>query len=337
MNIGKSYRLRDFLLWTRRKAYVLLLLSVVPVALRELAGWHWVAVPWAVAAMLGTAASFIVGFKNAQTYGRTLEAQQVWTAIAALSRYWSMLCRNLPATPEHGRLLVRRHLAWLTALRYQARGKRIWETADNGFNAEYRDKRFVVAEHVTPLGVELARYLSGDQLAQVNRARGKPTLLLHLQSDAIGALARDQELAGPHHIEMQKTIKDLLDQQARVERLKNFPYPRQYAIINTLFVWSFATLLPFGVAPEFHRFAAGTQGLLALVLPWLAVPFSLLISWMYVSLDQVGSSTENPFEGSANDVPITQICRLLEIEVLQMDGETGDHLRLPRPVKDIIL
>jgi predicted membrane chloride channel (bestrophin family) len=32
---------------------------------------------------------------------------------------------------------------------------------------------------------------------------------------------------------------------------------------------------------------------------------------MYVSLDPVGESTESPFEGGANDVPISQISRLM--------------------------
>jgi putative membrane protein len=61
---------------------------------------------------------------------------------------------------------------------------------------------------------------------------------------------------------------------------------------------------------------------------WLAVPFSVLISWMYVSLDQVGESTENPFEGGANDVPIAQICRQLEIELKEMLREPD----LPPPL-----
>ena len=38
--------------------------------------------------------------------------------------------------------------------------------------------------------------------------------------------------------------------------------------------------------------------------------------------DQVGESTENPFEGAANDVPISQISRLVEIELGEMLGET---------------
>ena len=43
-----------------------------------------------------------------------------------------------------------------------------------------------------------------------------------------------------HHTEMQRTLKDLLEQQGRAGGSKNFPYPRQYATIDTIFVWSFA-------------------------------------------------------------------------------------------------
>ena len=69
---------------------------------------------------------------------------------------------------------------------------------------------------------------------------------------------------------------------------------------------------------------------------WMALPFSVLISWIYVSLDQVGESTENPFEGGANDVPMAQVCRLLEIELRQMLGET-EVPSLLKPKNSIIL
>ena len=55
----------------------------------------------------------------------------------------------------------------------------------------------------------------------------------------------------------------------------------------------------------------------------------VLVSWMYTSLQQVGESTENPFEGGANDVPISQLSRALEIDLRQMLGETD----LPAPLQ----
>jgi putative membrane protein len=88
MKISKSYNLSEFLYWTRRRLYVVLMLAIIPVVLYQLLGQKWIALPWSLAVLLGTAASFIVGFKNVQTYNRTVEAQQVWTAIASVSRYW---------------------------------------------------------------------------------------------------------------------------------------------------------------------------------------------------------------------------------------------------------
>ncbi len=336
MHIGKSYRLTEFLHWTRRKIYVLTLVTTVPVVLYQLLDLKWVALPWVVVAVLGTATSFIVGFKNAQTYGRTLEAQQVWTAIATGSRYWGLISRDFPVDREKSRALVYRHLAWLTALRYQLRTRRIWESVSSQSNAEYGKTFFTVPETETSLDHELLKYLPEEELALIAHVRGKATWLMGAQSEAIRALYAAQNLVVLHHTEMQKTLKDFIDQQSRAERIKNFPYPRQYAIINTIFVWSFAVLLPFGVMVEFDKLNAHVGGFLAGNMSWFAIPFSLLISWMYISLDQVGESTENPFEGGANDVPMAQVCRLLEIELKQMLGET-DVPSLLRPNNNIIL
>ncbi|MEJ5990851.1 bestrophin family ion channel [Ramlibacter sp. PS3R-8] len=335
MNVGKSYRLPEFLRWTRRKLYLLVALSSLPVLLVEYAGWQGLAIPWVAVAVLGTATSFIVGFKNAQTYQRTVEAQQVWTSIAASSRYWGLICRDFPVHGDQARALTLRHLAWLTALRYQLRSPRPWETARSASNAEY-GKTLIVAERQTPLSTALRPYLSDEELAEITDAPGKATRLLSLQSEAIRALYTQQQIVVLHHTEMQKTIKDLLDQQSRAERIKNFPYPRQYAIVNSIFVWSFAALLPFGLAAEFARAASSFPAISSLLVTCLAIPFSVLISWLYVALDQVGESTENPFEGAANDVPITQICLLLENELRTMLGEV-QTTRLTRPVNHIIL
>src|SRR6185503_17568155 len=147
MKIGKSYKLSEFLVWTRRKLYILLLLSSVPVVVYQLLGQKWIAVPWAIAVLAGTVTSFIVGFKNAQTYARTVEAQQIWTAIASASRYWGTICRDFPSNARSTRALIYRHLAWLTVLRYQLRASgRVWETATAPSNAEYREKFYSVPE-----------------------------------------------------------------------------------------------------------------------------------------------------------------------------------------------
>jgi putative membrane protein len=115
----------------------------------------------------GPPRSFIVGFKNAQTYNRTVEGQQVWTSIAGLSRYWGTISRDFPTSPRCTKPLVYRHLAWLTVLRYELRSGRVWESVTSRANVEYRDKSYTVPETERTLEAELARYLAEDELKQV--------------------------------------------------------------------------------------------------------------------------------------------------------------------------
>lgn len=325
MNVGRSYRLREFFLWTRRELYLLLALGIVPVCLYELAGWHWLAIPWTVVALIGTATALIVSFNNTQTYARTVEAQQVWTAILNSSKAWGLMSRDYLKSREATRQLVNRHIAWVTALRYQMRRHRAWESTNRRTNAEYQTF-YAVPEKESTLEAELERYLDADELRSVLASRNKATQLLANQSRAIRESFTSGEIVINFFIEMEKAIKELLDHQGRSERLKNFPYPRQYAIVNALFIRLFCVLLPFGMLKEFD----------ALHRVWLVIPFSVMISWMYTSLQQVGESTENPFEGGANDVPIAQIARMIEVEVRELLGDT-DLPPLLRPRNNIIL
>jgi putative membrane protein len=47
-------------------------------------------------------------------------------------------------------------------------------------------------------------------------------------------------------------LAELYTLQGKCERIKNFPYPRQYATINYIFVWVFIILLPFGIMQGFE-------------------------------------------------------------------------------------
>jgi putative membrane protein len=98
----------------------------------------------------------------------------------------------------------------------------------------------------------------------------------------------------------------------------------------------FCFLLPFGLLQEFDALNATAPGWLRGYAVWFVVPFSAVISWLYLSLMRVGQSTENPFEGSPNDVPISQICRMMEVELRDCLGET-DLPPLLQPKNGIIL
>jgi ion channel-forming bestrophin family protein len=321
MHTGTSYTRSEFLQWTRRDLYVLLVLGVVPVVAYQIGHLKWRGMPWTVGALLGTATALIVGFNNLQTYNRTWEARQIWGDIISSRRAWGIMSRDFCDHADTATALVYRHLAWLTALRYQLREPRAWETTSQAHNAEYLQD-YAIPERQTALATELANYLPEAELKQILATGSKATQIMSLQSQTLTGLFASQAMVVAQFLDMHRLIKECLWHQGRCERLTDFPYPRQYATINALFIKLFCLLLPFELLREFAKLNDSVEGVLKGHMVWLVIPFSVLISWMYTSLERVGESTERPFAGSANDVPISHLCRAAESELREMLGET---------------
>lgn len=335
MHTGKSYKLFEFLRWTRRSIIWLLLLGTVPTVLYQVFDLKWLTVPWPVVALLGTATAFIVGFKNVQTYNRTWEARQIWGAAISASRAWALMCRDFIRDDDRSRIIIYRHFAWLTALRYQLRSERKWENTKKSYNREYK-RFYTVPENEVPLEQELLKYITKEELEGIWSKNNRAAQLLSLQSNALKELNEEKLLEDFRFLAMHHTLREFSGHQGKSERIKNFPYPRQYATVNTLFVKLFCILLPFALLGEFNDLNDHIEGVLKGNMVWLVIPFSTLISWVYVSLEQVGESTENPFEGSANDVPISQMSRTVEIDIREMLGEVDLPPAL-HPRNDIVL
>ncbi|HQW26322.1 MAG TPA: bestrophin family ion channel, partial [Saprospiraceae bacterium] len=321
MHIGQSYKLLEFLLWTRRNIYWLFVIGAIPTILYQVLQWKWIALPWTVVALLGTATAFIVGFKNTQTYSRTWEARQIWGSILNSSRAWGIMCRDYMDDVKASKELIYRHFAWLTALRYQMRESKAWESTHKIYNKEYM-AYYSVPEKESTLELELAKYIPAEEVLQIMATKNKAVQLLGLQSKTIKELYDQGILDNFRFLEMHKLITTLYDHQGKSERIKNFPYPRQFATVSSMFVKLFCIMLPFSMLKDFDKLNENIGGIMQGQMVWLVIPFSMLISWVYTSLEQVGESTENPFEGSANDVPISQMSRTIEIDMREMLGET---------------
>lgn len=139
MHIGNNYKFLEVLMWTRRDLYALFLISSVPTSAYILLDWKWLSIPWLPIALLGTAVAFVVGFKNNASYERVWEARKIWGGIVNCSRTWGIqvkdfVSNNYAKTKKSEQELntaqmniINRHIAWLTALRFQLREPRSWE------------------------------------------------------------------------------------------------------------------------------------------------------------------------------------------------------------------
>lgn len=339
MHAGRNYTIKEVLYWTRRAIFKLLLISAVPVVLYQLAGWRWISIPWLPIALIGTAVAFLVGFKNNATYSRLWEARQIWGAIVNSSRSWGMMARDFvgnytkdnPATEEElnsiRQRLIYRHIAWLTVLRCQLREPRAWENLDKPYNREYLQYN-KIPEHSVDIPAELNKLLGEEEAAFILSKKNKAAQLLARQSADLKAIYERGLVDDFRHMEMEKMLADLYIQQGKCERIKNFPYPRQFATINLYFVQLFIILVPFGMVGEFQKLGEHFV--------WMTIPFSALVCWVFDTMEKIGEATENPFEGTANDVPVTALSRTIEIDLRDMLNEKDLPPAL-QPVNNILM
>jgi putative membrane protein len=282
--------------------------------------WKWLAIPWVPIALIGTAAAFIVGFRNTQTYNRLWEARQIYGSMVNTSRSFGLVARDSvdgdigkEALSKIHQEIIYRHIAWLTAMRFQLRESRTWENIKNKkSNLEY-SRLYKVDEWDNKLEDSLRPYLSVKEYEYVLSKKNRATHIISLQSAHFKRL-KEQGLLDPFScIELENLLINLYEQQGKCERIKNFPYPRQFATINQMFIRLFVSLIPFGILNEFQKLGDW--------MIWLTIPFSVIVAWIFMTMERIGESTENPFEGGANDVPITAMSRTIEIDLREMLDE----------------
>ena len=300
--------LRWSVVWglTRRSLLVFLVYNTLICLLYGPLNVHILDIPWQPVALLGTAVAFYIGFKSNGSYDRFWEGRQLWGSIVNTSRVWAIRTFDFVQVPpdaagpgpvrlaETHRRLLYRQLAWCNALRLHLRRQtaELWDT-------------------------EVAPFLPAAEAASAKLLSNPPTHLLRRQSVELAELEQRGQLSEFRQVAMMQTIQDLFNAQGGCERIKNTPFPRQFAFFSFVFVWVFAAVLPLGLVEEFDsRVALGQYHV------WLMVPFSVLVSWVFNVIEVVGHTSENPFENDIYDVPMTAICRSIEIDLRELLQET---------------
>ncbi len=337
----KRYSVKEMVLWTRGETLIYLGYAGVITVLYKVFGFTFLTVPWTPVALIGTAVAFLVGFQNNSAYGRIWEARMIWGAIVNTSRTWGMKVQDMVTNEyckdpiselelkDHKKTLVYRHIAWMTALRYNMRQRKSWETQHKAItNQEWRDM-IHIPEEVSTLEDNLLIYLSEDEEKYVLSKSNKQTAILYLQSKHIRELKEKGLIWSFAFLELENVLESLFTHQGKSERIKNFPYPRQYASLGLYLTRVFTILLPFGLIPEFAELGKTTVGdfyLIGEYFIWTAVPFCAVVSWVFHTMERLARTGENPFEGGPNDVPISTIARGIEIDLLQMLDENPEDI-----------
>lgn len=160
------------------------------------------------------------------------------------------------------------------------------------------------------------KYISEEDLAIIKDHKNTHNALLSLQSRDLQKLSKMNLIDGFRFIEINEMLVRFSDSMGMSERIKNTVFPTTYTYLTKVFIWLFVV--------TFTLVISQSAGFYAIFLGWM-------IGFVFVSTQINGMSLVDPFDNKSAGVPLNQITRTIEINLLQMLGDKN----IPEPVKPI--
>ncbi|MCI1837883.1 MAG: bestrophin family protein [Achromobacter ruhlandii] len=243
--------------------------------------------------LFGLALSVFMGFRNNVCYDRWWEARKQWGDLIVQAR---SLARESAVL-----------LAASTANPVQERLVRRCIGFGYALAARLRDQD--VLEAVRP-------WVQPDELETLAGNRNVPDALLLAINRDLAACLRRGELTDILYQALTQRVAQCAAIQAACERIKYTPTPFAYSLLLHRTAWLFCLLLPFGLV-----------GTLEYLMP-VAVT---IIAYTFFGLDALGDELEDPFGLEENDLPLSALARVIEIDLLDGLGVRP----LPEPAQPV--
>jgi putative membrane protein len=235
--------------------------------------------------LLGSALVLFLGIRNNGAYGRWWEARTLWGAVVNASRSFAREALSFIEDSAEGRQLTRRLVNRQIAYAHALR----------------------CALRRQDPWPEMAGFLTAAEAQALRGHANLPNALLNGSARMLAEAARRGRISEYRHTQIERVMVDLANAQGGMERIKNTPLPRQYTLFPRFFCHVFCVLLPIGLVDQLGFFTP------------LA---STVVGFMVLAFEQIGRDLQDPFENRINDVPMTAICRTIEIDLQQALGDS---------------
>lgn len=263
-------------------------------ALHDYFGYTLVSVDWSILGLLGTGLAFVLTSRMAKAYDRWWEARKIWGGIINSSRTFAVkiiayTCSNKKVDNEWIKGIIKMQIALNYLLNYQLR------KGDNASKSqkEGNDEIFRIGKSYT---CEKSIYENSNFVTALNLIRSK---MIRNGFD-LGYYSEFEML------DLQNEVKEYFSLQGKSERIKKTPLLIYYSYFSELFFYIFCGFLPFGLIEKTSVFM---------------IPISLIVTFVYLTILEIGGNSENPFDNRVSDVPLNAMCRTVEIDLLEMINE----------------
>ena len=243
--------------------------------------------------LMGLALGIFLGFRNNTSYDRFWEGRKLWGALVNTSRGWARDVSTFTSSAE----------------------------PEAGAHVQAQVYRGIAFVHGLRLALRrqneeapLEPFLSADELREVSQKLNRPDGILLLMARENQRAFDRGWLTDFRFVRLSERLAQLNDIQGGCERILNTPIPHSYSILIHRIVAIYVFALPFGLVESLH-----------LLTPLVV----LMVAYTFLGLDAVGDEIEDPFGEDLNDLPLSTLSRMIEINLRQTLGETETPPPLP--------
>lgn len=263
--------------------------AVLVTVMHDLYGWFPTSLTPLPFSLIAVALGIFLGFRNNTSYDRFWEGRKLWGALINTTRSTTRQVLTLVRTDDP------EQQAQVDAFR-DAMVRRVIAYV-HVFRQHLRDQDDLAS---------VAEFLDADECAALVDEINRPVAILQNLGNQI-ELALSRGWVHPMHVPtLEASLVALTDIQGGCERIKSTPIPGSYTILMHRIVAVYTLTLPFGIVDTVGFYT-----------PLVA----LLIGYAFFGLDAVGDEIEDPFGTDVNDLPLSALSRLIEVNLRQRLGD----------------
>lgn len=240
-----------------------------------------IGVPSTVHSLVGVALGLLLVFRTNSSYDRFWEGRRLWGGIVNETRN---LARGARVHLKDDPALMRQVVRWAAAWPYAAM---------HGLRG---------ASGLGPPGAKLDPGGAADALA----AQHTP-LEVAARITALLAEARDRGLISDYvMVALDENVQQLIDFIGGCERIRKTPLPFAYVVHLRRALLLYCFTLPFALLADFG---------------WGTILDTLLVTYVFFGIEEIGVEIEDPFGQDANDLPLEAICQTIERNLMAFIGD----------------
>jgi ion channel-forming bestrophin family protein len=244
-------------------------------------GFHYyvrpVSVPSTIHSLVSVALGLLLVFRTNASYDRFWEGRKAWGSMVNTSRN---LARATRAFLSERPDLRGRIVLWCICFVYAS------------MNA---------LRGVRGLGPSAAR-LPAEEVAAVENAQHVPLAAAMQISGAIAEARREGSLSDYLAAMLDNNVQLLVDNLGVCERIHRTPLPFAYVVHLRRALLLYCATLPFALIDPFG---------------WYTVLDTFVVAYIFFGIEEIGVEIEDPFGEDDNDLPLEDLCRTIENNLLE--------------------